>query len=151
MVKQELAFKQKGYVQNLFGRIRRFDQAHAIYKQYGDKLLDARWAKQNGLTFERGVVKKALNAAKNFPIQSSMASLVNRAMIELGQWIEESGTDTNIVLQCHDEVVIDCDESVVEISSEKLKYYMENNKYTKLISVPMTAKPVVADNLGGAK
>src|SRR5690606_3894084 len=46
MVKQELSFKKQGYVQNMFGRIRRFDEAHALYKKYGDKLLDSRWAKQ---------------------------------------------------------------------------------------------------------
>lgn len=151
MVKQELAFKQKGYVQNLFGRIRRFDKAHALYKQYGDKILDSQWAKRNGLTLERGIVKKALNAAKNHPIQSVCAGVVNRAMIEMGMWIEESGVDCRLLLQTHDEICYDCDSEVEGLVKQKLQYYMENNKYTKLLSVPFVAKPVSADNLAEAK
>ena len=151
MVKQELMFKKHGYVKNMFGRIRRFDEAHALYKQYGDKLLDSMYAKRNGLVMERKIVKKALNAAKNQPIQSSCASAMNRSMVELGQWIEQSGLDIRILLQVHDELVIDCDESLVDIASEKLKYYMENNKYAKMLSVPLVATPIPADNLAEAK
>lgn len=151
MVKQELMFKKHGYVKNLFGRIRRFDDAHALYKRYGDQIIDPFWAKKNGLQLERKVVKKALNAAKNFPIQSTAASIVNRSIIELGQWIEREGLDINIVLTIHDENVIECDEDVVGIASEKLKYYMENNKYTKLLDVPLISTPIVGDNLGECK
>lgn len=151
MVKQELMFKKQGYVRNLFGRIRRFEEAHSIYKTYGDKLLDRRWAKQNGLEFERKLVKKALNAAKNFPIQATCASLMNRAMIEMGEWIEQSKVDARILLQVHDELIVDCDESVIDLVKEKLKYYMENNKFAKMLSVPLVANPIVADNLAEAK
>lgn len=151
MVKQELLFKKQGFVRNLFGRIRRFDEAHEIYKRYGDQLLDPFWAKKNGLRNERKIVKKALNAAKNFPIQSTCSSVMNRAMIEMGQWIEESGLDVNILLQVHDELIIDCDESLVDIASEKLKYYMEHNKYSKLLEVPLIAGPLVGDNLAEVK
>ena len=151
MVRQELMFKKHGYVKNLFGRVRHFKEAHALFKRYGDGLLNARWAKKNGLYNERKTLKKALNAAKNFPIQSTAASLVNRAMVELGQWIEESGLDIRILLQVHDELVVDCDESLVDIASEKVKYYMENNKYTKMLSVPLIATPIVGDNLGECK
>jgi DNA polymerase I-like protein with 3'-5' exonuclease and polymerase domains len=151
MVQQEVMFKKHGYVKSMFGRIRRFDEAHAIYKRYGDKLLDSMWAKRNGLVMERQIVKKALNAAKNHPIQSACSSVINRAIIEFGQWSEESGLDIRFLLTVHDENVIDCDESVVDVASEKLKYYMENNKYAKMLSVPMVATPIVADNLAGAK
>lgn len=151
MVKQELMFKKHGYVRNLFGRIRRFEEAHALYKRYGDQIIDPFWAKKNGLRAERKIVKKALNAAKNFPIQSTAASVVNRAIIELGQWIEESGLDIRILLTVHDENVIDCPEELVDIASEKLKYFMENNKYTKHLNVPLVATPIVGDNLGECK
>ena len=99
----------------------------------------------------RKLVKKALNAAKNFPIQSTAASIVNRAMIELGAWIEQSGHDIRILLQVHDEIVLDCEESLAELAAEKLKYYMENNKYAKMLKVPLEANPIIADNLGEAK
>lgn len=151
MVKQELMFKKHGYVRNLFGRIRRFEEAHELYKRYGDRLADPMWAKKNGLKMERKVLKKALNAAKNFPIQSTAASIVNRSIIELGQWIEESGLDIRILLTVHDENVIDCPEELVGIASEKLKYYMENNQYTKLLGVPLVSTPIVGDNLADCK
>ena len=151
MVKQELMFKKHGYVKNLFGRVRRFEAAHELYKRYGDNLLDARLAKQRGLADERKIVKKALNAAKNFPIQSTCASIMNRSMIEMGQWIEQSGLDIRLLLQIHDELIVDCPEELVDIASEKVKYYMENNKYAKMLDVPLISTPIVADNLGDAK
>ena len=151
MIKQELMFKQKGYVVNQFGRVRRFDDAHALYKRYGDQLLNVRWAKAKGLENERKTLKKALNAAKNFPIQSTTSSLVNRAMIEMGQWIERSGEDVLMLLNVHDELVVECDESIIDLVSEKLKYYMEHNKYAKLIDVPLIATPIIGDNLGECK
>lgn len=151
MVKQELMFKKHGYVQNMFGRIRRFEAAHALYKRFGDNILDSHWARRNGLQIERKVVKKALNAAKNFPIQSSCASIMNRFMIEMGMWIEESGVDCRVLLQIHDEGCYDCDESVAELVCEKIKYYMENNKYARMLTVPLIATPIVGNNLGECK
>lgn len=151
MIKQDLMFKKHGYVKNLFGRVRRFDKAHALYKRYGDQLLNSMWAKRNGLVMERKEVKKALNAAKNFPIQSTAASIVNRSIIELGQWIEETGYDIRILLTVHDENVIDCPEELVDLASEKLKYFMENNKYTKYLDVPLISTPIVGDNLAECK
>lgn len=151
MIRQELAFKKNGYVKNLFGRVRRFDEAHKLYKQYGDNILDSMWAKRNGLVMERKIVKKAMNAAKNQPIQSTTASIMNRAIIELGEWIEQSGLDIRMMLTVHDENIIDCDESLVDIASEKLKYFMENNKYAKMLSVPLVATPIVGDSLAECK
>lgn len=151
MVKQELSFKKHGYVQNMFGRIRRFDEAHALYKKYGDKMLDSQYARRNGLVEERKTVKKALNAAKNFPIQSTCASIMNRFMIEMGMWIQESGVDCRLLLQIHDEGIYDCDESIAELVKEKIKYYMENNKFAKMLSVPLMTNPIIADNLAEAK
>lgn len=151
MVKQELMFKKHGYVKNLFGRIRRFEVAHDLYKRYGDNILNPHWAKQRGLVLERKVVKKALNAAKNFPIQSTCASVMNRAMIEMGMWIEQSGLDVRILLQIHDELIVDCPEELVDIASEKVKYYMEHNKYAKMLSVPLISTPIVGDTLGECK
>lgn len=151
MVKQELMFKQHGYVQNLFGRIRRFEEAHKIYKRYGDNIIDPFWAKKNYLREERKIVKKALNAAKNFPIQSTAASIVNRSLIELGQWIEKEDLDIRILLTVHDENVIDCSLDLVELASEKLKYYMENNSFAKALEVPLVATPIVGNNLAECK
>jgi DNA polymerase-1 len=151
MIKQELMFKKHGYVKNLFGRVRRFDEAHAIYKKYGDQLLNSMWAKQKGLVMERKIVKKALNAAKNHPIQSVVSSIMNRAIIEIGEWIETNKLDIRVLLCVHDEWILDCDESLTEIAKEKLKYYMENNKFAKQISVPLLTSPIVANNLAEAK
>lgn len=151
MIRQELMFKKQGYVRNMFGRIRRFDEAHALYKRYGDQLLDSRWAKQNKLSVERSILKKALNAAKNFPIQSVCSGVMNRAMIELGRWIEDSKLDIHILLQVHDELILECPEDLVGIASEKLKYYMENNKFANMLGVPLVATPIVGDNLSECK
>jgi DNA polymerase-1 len=72
----------KGFVKSPFGRIRHLPQAKEIYSKFGAKLLHNRkWVKAQGLDDTRYKLKNALNNSKNFPIQSTASSVVNRAMI----------------------------------------------------------------------
>lgn len=151
MIKQEILLKKQGYVTNLFGRVRRFDDAYMLHKRYGDQLLDAGWAKRNGLKDERKVLKTALNAAKNFPIQSTAASVVNRAMIELTEFFKVHKLDASVRLTVHDEVICIAHVDIVDLVSAKLEYYMCHNTFAKHLDVPLEAKAIVADNLGDAK
>lgn len=151
MIRQELLVKNQGYVTNLFGRVRRFEDAFMLMKRYGDNILDARWAKMNGLKDERKIVKNALNAAKNFPIQSTTASIVNRAMIETTQWVKEQGLDASVRLQVHDEIAMICHSDHVHIVAPKLEYFMCNNIFAKQLTVPLEAKAIIGNNLGEVK
>lgn len=147
MKRQELLAKKQGYVTNLFGRVRRVDDAMNLYKRYGDAILDSRWAKAQGLEELRKDYKKALNIAKNNPIQSSAADIVNRAMIELSKYFIDNNLDASIRLSVHDEVVCIAEESICDLVAEKLEYYMCNNKYAQILDVKLEAEAKIGLNL----
>lgn len=127
--------KQQGYVTNLFGRIRRIPEAKRIVKLYGN--LD-HW----DLPYE---ARKLLNMACNFRIQSTGASLINRAAIRFYNDCKDLGLDCKIVSQIHDELVIECNEQDAENISLLLQNAMENTN--TLPGVPLEAKPRISKNL----
>jgi DNA polymerase-1 len=147
MKRQELLAKKQGYVTNLFGRVRRVDDAMEIYKKYGDAILDSRWAKSQGLELVRKDYKKALNIAKNNPIQSTAADIVNRGMIEMSRYITDNNLDASIRLQIHDELICIAEESIAEHIAEKLEYFMCNNKYALMLDVKLEAEAKIGNNL----
>jgi DNA polymerase I len=151
MKRQELFAKNNGYVTNLFGRVRQIPEAKQLYEQYGDSLLDSRWAKQRGLELVRKDYSSALNIAKNSPIQSTAADIVNMAMIELSQYIEANKLDASVRLQVHDELVCIAEESIAEALGEKLEYYMCNNKYAVQLDVKLEAEAKIGNTLKEVK
>jgi DNA polymerase I-like protein with 3'-5' exonuclease and polymerase domains len=140
--------KRDGFVKNDFGRIRHLPVAKALYARWGDKLLDGRYTKANGLGDLRYTLKNNLNNAKNFPIQSTAASIVNRAMIRYRQEAKKRGLQTPIIAQVHDEITLLAKESEAQAAKELLKECMEN---TTKISVPLQAEPLIGENWAEAK
>ncbi len=121
--------KKQGYVTNLFGRIRRIPEAKRIEKLYGKQ---DHWE----LPYE---ARKLLNMAANFRIQSTGASIVNRACIALYKACSDLGLDMAIISQIHDEVVLEASEDQAEEISALLQHFMENTtvlKGIKLEAVP---------------
>jgi len=140
--------KKEGFVKNEFGRIRHLPQAKGLYNRWGDKLLDGRYAKQNGLSDLRYTFKNALNNAKNFPIQSTAASIVNRAMVAVSRRFKELKIDAVIAAQIHDEITCFAREDQADRAKAVLKECMEN---TVKISVPLYAEPIIGSNWAEAK
>lgn len=140
--------KSQGYVKTEFGRIRHLPQAKALYSRWGNKLLDGRFSKQNGLGDLRYAFKNQLNLAKNFPIQSTAASLVNRAMIAFRERAKQKSLSCHIVAQVHDEITVIAKEEQAEEVRLLLKDCMEHTNY---ISVPLQADPIVNTNWAEAK
>ena len=64
--------------------------------------------------------------AINAPIQGTAADIIKLAMIELNNMIISNELDAKILLQVHDELIFEIDESNKDISVEKIKYVMEN-------------------------
>lgn len=147
MKRQELFAKKNGYVTNLFGRVRQIPEAKELYEKYGDALLDSQWAKARGLQDLRKEYKSALNVAKNSPIQSTAADIINRGMIELSQYFIENKLDASIRLQLHDELICICHESIQDVAARKLEFYMCNNKYAKILDVKLEASANIGNNL----
>jgi len=134
----ELAKKQ-GYVTSLFGRPRRMPQAMKIPKIYGNQ-------SHSELPYE---ARSLLNLACNHRIQSTGASIVNRAMIKFHSNIKELGLDCKIVSQIHDEIVVECQEKDAEVVSLVLQEAMENT--TVLENMPLEAIPRTTKTLAKSK
>lgn len=140
MLKSYKEVKKEGRVTNLFGRPRRLPEALKFETLYGD-------CEHHRLPY---AVRSKLNLSVNHRIQSTAASIVNRASIAFHEQIKENNIEQcHIVMQIHDEVVVEC----LKVDSEKvtliLKNAMENT--THLPGVSLVAEPKVAFNLAELK
>jgi DNA polymerase-1 len=90
-----------------------------------------------------------LNLAVNHTIQSTGASICNRAMIKFHAMAKELGLNCKIVVQVHDEIIVECDENDAESVSLLLQEAMENT--TVLPGVTLEAKPKVGKTLAALK
>ena len=87
-------------------------------------------------------------AALNMPIQGTAADIMKIAMIDVNKKIEEKGLKTRLVLQIHDELLLEVPKEEIEAAIELLKNSMENA--TKL-SVPLIAEVNEAEDWYGCK
>jgi len=63
--------------------------------------------------------------AMNSPIQGSAADVIKLAMINVERALEQSGLDARLILQVHDELIVECKESDAQKALEILKAEME--------------------------
>jgi DNA polymerase I-like protein with 3'-5' exonuclease and polymerase domains len=137
-----------GVVKTKFGRVRHLPEAKRYYEQYGTRLIDRRWAKQNGLDEPRWKFKSMLNLAKNFKIQGVAAHVVNRSAIAINKEFKRHNIDGQIVAQVHDELTCIVPEKDAERAKEIVKRCMET---TVTLSVPLKADPLIAKSWDAAK
>jgi len=135
MLESHKTAKETGQVTNIFGRPRRIPEAKRITKLYGNK-------KHADLPYE---ARKLLNLAVNHRIQSTAASIVNRAMIRFHNNAKSAGVEAKIVCQVHDSIVVECNEQDAEIISVLLRDAMEST--VVLEGVELEAIPKVGKNL----
>jgi len=107
--------KQNGYVQTLYNRRRYVPELnsnnHAV-KQFGKRI------------------------AMNTPIQGTAADIIKVAMINVHRKLKESNLKSKLILQVHDELLIEAEETEKEIVKNILKNEMEN---VINLSVPLKA------------
>jgi len=116
----ELA-RKNGYVQTLSGRkcfIRDINNKNPMIRAEAERL--------------------AINA----PIQGSAADIIKKAMIRLSKRFKEENLKSKIILQIHDELIVEAPENEVEIATKILKYEMEN---AVILNVPLKVDVTVAD------
>lgn len=94
-----------GYVETLFGR--------RLY------LPDL---KSKNVAVRRAAERAAVNA----PMQGTNADIIKLAMIELDRWIIETGLPIKMIMQVHDELVFEVQNSIIEIAKQKIQEVMEN-------------------------
>lgn len=140
----ELA-KTHGVVYNLYGRPRRIPEAKEIRKIYGNSL-------HSELPY---AARTLLNLAMNHRVQSSGASIMNRAAIAVWHKLQEKGQQdprwkkAKIVLQVHDELILEVPEIFAEEAASILKECMETT--TTLPGVELQAEPKIAKTLADLK
>ncbi len=104
---------EDGYVTTVFGRRRAIPELAAQnknLKHFGERV------------------------AMNSPIQGTAADIIKIAMIRVDRALRDSGYDAKLILQVHDELIVECHESCRDAVMEILKNEMEN---AADFSVPM--------------
>ncbi len=90
-----------------------------------------------------GQRQHAERAAINAPLQGSAADIMKLAMIEVDRWLVESGCQCKMIMQVHDELVLECAESEQDEVISNVKRIMEN---TTKLQVPLIADAGVGLN-----
>lgn len=97
--------RKNGYVATLTGRkryIKEINSSNYNMRQFGER------------------------AAMNMPLQGSSADIIKIAMVNIHKSLKENGLKTKLILQVHDELVLDAPESEREQAAQILQYEMEN-------------------------
>lgn len=95
----------------------------------------------------RNVSEAARRAALNAPIQGSAADIIKRAMLEVEVALKKAGADPGMVLQVHDELVIEVPETMAQKAAELVRERMET---AWRISVPLVVEVGTGSNWGDA-
>ncbi len=111
-----------GYVTTMFGRRRYIPELSASNKNmqaFGERV------------------------ARNSPIQGSSADIIKIAMINVSKKLRESGLDAKLLLQVHDELLIESSRDCADTVLALLKTEMEN---AVSISVPLKVEANIGEN-----
>ncbi|MBL8516114.1 MAG: DNA polymerase I [Betaproteobacteria bacterium] len=113
---------ERGYVETVFGR-----------RLWLPDIKSGNQARRQG----------AERAAINAPMQGTAADLIKLAMIKVQDWLEEAELKTLLVMQVHDELVLEVPESELEIVKAKVPELMTG---VAKLDVPLVAEPGVGGN-----
>ncbi len=86
--------------------------------------------------------------AMNMPLQGTSADIIKIAMIRVQERLQKEGLSSAIVLQVHDELILDCPVEEAEKAKALLCEEMEN---AVTLSVPLTVSATMAKNWYEAK
>ena len=108
--------KDKGYVETLFGRRRPLPELSSSNFQ---------------------VRSSGERMARNTPIQGTAADIIKLAMVHVWQRLRDEGLRARLLLQVHDELIVEAPEEEAEAVSRLLKEEMER---AVSYSVPLTVE-----------
>ena len=142
---QERLALSKGYVETLLGRRRPFNfDRNGLGRLLGkDPMeIDLEVARRGGMEAQQ------LRAAANAPIQGSSADIIKVAMVQLQQQINETALPARLLLQVHDELVLEVNPTALEAVQKLVISTMEQ---AVKLSVPLVVETGVGDNWREAK
>jgi len=88
----------------------------------------------------------AERAAINFPIQGSSSDIMRKAMVRVADAIKSSGIDCKMILQVHDELLFEVENSKAEVAKEFIKNIMEQ---AEQLSVPLPVNCNIGNTWAG--
>ena len=119
--------KETGYAKTMMGRIRHvpdINSANHLVRSFAERV------------------------AKNMPLQGSASDIIKIAMIKVYQRLKENNLKSKLIIQIHDELVIDCCPGESEIVKKILKEEMES---VVSLTVPLIAEVSEGATLFDAK
>ena len=114
--------KANGFVETVFGRRLHLPEIRA--QQVGRR-------------------QAAERAAINAPMQGTAADLIKKAMIATSAWLREAGVKSKLILQVHDELVLEVPDDEVALIRDQLPKLMAG---VAQLSVPLVAEVGVGSN-----
>jgi len=108
--------KELGYVETVFGRRLTLPEIHASNHQ---------------------LRQAAERAAINAPMQGTAADLIKIAMINVDHWLRNDGLKTNIIMQVHDELILETPEEELELILAQVPQ--------RMAAIAKLSVPLVAD------
>ena len=87
----------------------------------------------------RGAERTAINA----PMQGTAADIIKRAMVAVDTWLADSGLDARVILQVHDELVLEVREDLVEQIGTQIRPHMSG---AAQLDVPLLVEVGVGSN-----
>ena len=112
---------ENGYVTTLFGRRRYIPElagTNKMQQKFGERV------------------------AMNSPIQGTAADIIKIAMIRVFERLKESGIDAHLLLQVHDELLIEAPKEHADEVLDILQYEMEN---AVSVGVPLDVEAAIGD------
>jgi DNA polymerase-1 len=95
--------RDAGYVETIFGR-----------RLYLPEILSR----------NQGLRQSAERQAINAPMQGSAADIIKRAMIDVDAWLQASKAPARLIMQVHDELVLEVADGAVETLVQQLRQHM---------------------------
>jgi DNA polymerase-1 len=112
----------QGYVETVFGRrlyLPEINASNGMRRQYAER------------------------TAINAPMQGTAADIIKRAMLAVYNWIEQGDTGTTMIMQVHDELVFEVEESKIETASKAIRKHMTA---AAELAVPLEVDVGIGDN-----
>ena len=119
--------KQDGYVETMFGRRRYLPELTSgkhMLRAFGERV------------------------ARNMPIQGTAADIIKIAMVKVNDRIKKEGLKARLILQVHDELIVEAPQEESEIVAKLLQEEMEN---AVKLDVPLTADAAIGKTWYDAK
>ena len=122
MERTRVLAREQGYVETLFGRRLYLPEINARNKMRA---------------------QAAERTAINAPMQGSAADIIKKAMLSVDQWLQHGGADARMIMQVHDELVLEVASSEVSDVCDQLCDLMSA---AADLAVPLLVEAGVGDN-----